>query len=468
MARTDDEIRNSLVESLRTIDPSVDVDKGPIFNFLLRPVPTELQKTEADAERLTILTTLQLDQVATQEEVEAMATSFSIRLGGGRASRTTNQLFFTFSRPTQDIVLNRGILVGSEDQRFTYFVTEAVTLPAATADNFFNPQTRRYEIFASCEATATGEDFDLPPTRVRQIITTIDGIDGTTNTKAYAGGTSEPTLNNSVDRIRAKFAGLDPETGGGIKSDIRNFDPENVLDVSLVYPKDRAIFRRRTNRPAIDAYVLGDDVRTIDETFVGVGGETQLALQSRPVESVSAVVVNSVALVEGTDYDFIRDVTPETRGSPRSTDFVLLTTPLIAADVAVVTQSYNALLQEMQDDLFGFDRPFETDVLARGPVDIGLAISVDATVLASTDTARAFVAIENALFTAVEQGRFIDVLEPEIVRQEIKDAVGGLSNLRLTRFRRTLGSTREVETVTLKKNEVPFIDQNALDIKVRR
>jgi len=468
MARTDDEIRNSMIESLRAIDPSVDVEKGPIYDFLLQPVPTELQKTEADAERLTILTTLQLDQVATQEEIEAMATSFSIRLGGGRASRTTTQLFYTFTRPSQDIVINRGLLVGTVDQTYTYFVTETATLPAATADNFFNAQTRRYEIFVTCEATATGEDFDLPPLRVNRIISPIDGIDGTTNTAAYTGGASEPTLASAVDRVRAKFAGLDPETGGGIKSDIRNFDPENVLDVSLVYPKDRAIFRRRTNRPAIDAYVIGDDIQSTNETFVATGGETTLSPSLLPVSSVTSVVLNNVTLAEGTDWALITDTAAPSRGSPRATDYILLTNPLIAADVVVVTYSYNALLQEMQTNLFGLDRPFETDVLARAPLQIGVAVSIDATVLASTDTARAFVAIENALFAAIQQDRFVDVLEPEIVRQTVKDEVGGLSNLRLTRFRRTLGSSREVETITFEKNEVAVVDQAALNIKVRR
>jgi hypothetical protein len=464
MARTDAEIQASLIESLRAVDPSVDVEKGPIYDFLLRPVPTELQKTEAEVERLTILTTLQLDEVATDDEIAAMANSFSIRLGGGKASKLNNQLFFTFTRPTQDIVIDRGQLIGSVDQRYTYFVTERAVLPAATADNFFNPQTRRYEISVRCEATAVGPDFDLPPTRVNRILSTIDGIDGTINNDRYEGGALAETLTNSVDRVRAKFAGLDPESGGGIKSDLRNFDAENVLDVQLVYPKDRALFKRQTNRPAVDAYVLGDDIQSTTETFVSVGGETTLALTSLPVTEVIGVLVNNV----GVTFSFIQDKTRALGYSARAADYVLLDTPLIAADIVVVEYNYNKLLSDAQSDLFSLERPFDTDVLVRAPRPIGIAIHIDASVLASFDPARVFVAIENTLFEEVESSSFIDVLQPEVLRQRIRESVAGLASLRFTLFRRTSGSAMDVETVTLEKNEVSFIDQAALNIQVRR
>jgi len=464
MARTEDEIRQSLIESLRAVDQSVDVVKGPVYNFLLKPVPVELQKTEADVERLVILTTQQLGRVATQEEVEALATSFSIRLGGGRASRSGGQVFFTNRRPSEDIVINRGELVGTDDQRYTYFVSEAGTLPAATADNFFNAANRRYELVLKCEATAVGPDFDLPPGRVTKLLTSIASIDGTINITEYTGGQEAEDLEDSVDRIRAKLAGLDPETGGGLKSDIRNYDAENVTDVSLVYPKDRTLFRRITNRPAIDAYLLGNVIETISQTYTAVGSETQIALDNVPASALNTVTVNGTNVTAS----LIQDTTRETGYSARAADYVLMPTALTASDVVSINHDYDALVADMQVDLFEQERPFDTDVLARQALQVGIEIVVDATILPSGDEARTFTQIEAKLFEKVETDFFQDVLLPEVLREQIQDEVSGINTLRFIRFRRTSGSLLDVEAITLAKNERAVIDQNVLDIRVRK
>ena len=464
MARTEDEIRQSLIESLQAVDQSVDVVKGPIYNFLLKPVPVELQKTEADVERLTILTSQQLERVATQEEVEALATSFSIRLGGGRASRTAGQVFFANTRPQQDLVVDRGVLVGTEDQQYTYFVSEAGTIPAATAGNFFNPATRRYELVLKCEATAVGPDFDLPPGRILRLLTTIPGIDGTINISAYTGGQEEEELAAAVDRIRAKLAGLDPETGGGIKSDVRNYDPENVTDVSLVYPKDRRLFKRPIGRPALDVYVLGSVVTSVDQTYTATGGETQIRLTNVPASALNTVTVNGTN-VTGT---LIVDQTLESGYSARATDYVLLPSALSAADVVVLNYDYDALIADMQEDLFSLERPFDTDVLARKPRELPVEIVVDATILPSGDEARTFTQIEAKLFEKVETEYFQDVLLPEVLRQQIQDEVSGINTLRFVRFRRTTRGVLDVETIPLAANETATIDQTLLDIRVRK
>ena len=464
MARTEDEILQSLIESLRAVDQSVDVAKGPIYDFLLKPVPVELQKTEADVERLTILTTQQLARVATQEEVEALATSFSIRLGGGQASRSRGQVFYTNSRPAQDVRVDRGVLVGTDDQKYTYFVSEAGTIPAATAQNFYNASTRRYELVLQCEATAIGPDFDLPPGRITRILTNVDGVDGTINITEYSGGQEAEDLDKSVDRIAAKFAGLDPETGGGIKSDIRNYDPENVTDVSLVYPKDRTLFRRPINRPAIDAYVLGSATETIDQSYTAVGGEAQIPLDNVPASQLNGLTING-ANQTGT---LIQDTTQRTGYSARATDYVLLSAPLVAGDTVVLNYDYNDLIASMQADLFEDERPFDTDVLARQPRDVGIEVVVDATILPSGDEARTFTNIESALFEKIETDFFQTVLLPEVLREQIQDEVSGVNTLRFVRFRRTTGSLLDVESIQLAKNETAVIDQNLLDIRVRK
>lgn len=465
MARTEEEIRESLVESVHAIDESVDVLKGPVYDWMIRPVPPELQKTEADVERLVILTTHQFDRVVTVAEIRAMATSFSIRLGGGKSSKTKAQQFYTYTKPTtDDIQIDRGVLVGTEDQQFTFLTTEEASIPVNSADNFYNPQTRRYEITVDAEATSVGPEFDLPSTRVSRLLTPIEGVDGTTNILAYSGGAESEDLINSVARIQAKFAGLDPETGGGILSDIRNYDPENVTDVSLVYPKDRVLFKRGGNRPAIDAYVKGEDIDTVSETYTATGGELQVPLTYHPVRAVNGVTVNGST----TSFSFIQDTDPRTKGSPRSTDYVLLSSALFADDTVIISYDYNLLLWGVQTDLFTLERPFDTDVLVREPWDKPIIIEIDAAVVASLDTARAYTAIEAKLFELVESDYYLDVLQPDVIKQQIRDSVGRLSLLRIVKFKRASGGVLEVETIDVNKNESPSIDQAQLRINVRR
>jgi hypothetical protein len=315
-----------------------------------------------------------------------------------------------------------------------------------------------------CEATAIGPDFDLPPGRITRILTNVDGVDGTINITEYSGGQEAEDLDKSVDRIAAKFAGLDPETGGGIKSDIRNYDPENVTDVSLVYPKDRTLFRRPINRPAIDAYVLGSATETIDQSYTAVGGEAQIPLDNVPASQLNGLTING-ANQTGT---LIQDTTQRTGYSARATDYVLLSAPLVAGDTVVLNYDYNDLIASMQADLFEDERPFDTDVLARQPRDVGIEVVVDATILPSGDEARTFTNIESALFEKIETDFFQTVLLPEVLREQIQDEVSGVNTLRFVRFRRTTGSLLDVESIQLAKNETAVIDQNLLDIRVRK
>ena len=99
---------------------------------------------------------------------------------------------------------------------------------------------------------------------------------------------------------------------------------------------------------------------------------------------------------------------------------------------------------------------------------VGIEIVVDATILPSGDEARTFSQIESKLFEKIETDYFQSALLPEVIRQQIQDEVSGLNVLRFVRFRRTSGSVLNVETVQLEKNQVAVIDQNLLDIRVRK
>ena len=195
-----------------------------------------------------------------------------------------------------------------------------------------------------------------------------------------------------------------------------------------------------------------------------LGGETTVACDNVPARTLNTVTVNGTTV----SASLIQDTTRESGYSARATDYVLLPSALSPSDVVAINYDYNALITDMQTDLFELERPFDTDVLAREPLDVGIEIIVDATILPSGDEARTFSQIESKLFEKIETDYFQSALLPEVIRQQIQDEVSGLNVLRFVRFRRTSGSVLDVETVQLDKNQVAVIDQNLLDIRVRK
>ena len=70
MARTTDEVKQSIIEYVESIDPSVDYSKGPVHDSLVSPLSQELPRSETEAEDLRKFYSLEQLEVATDEELE--------------------------------------------------------------------------------------------------------------------------------------------------------------------------------------------------------------------------------------------------------------------------------------------------------------------------------------------------------------------------------------------------------------
>lgn len=464
MSRTPQQIRDSLSATIQSVDPSTDLDKGPISDFLLDPVPPELAQTELQVEQLGQLVSLQLSAVATTDQLNSIGTSFGISKLSGRNSQC-RQTFFTFTQPTVDIVIPRGALVGVSDNSLIYVVDEQVTLPALQQSVFFNASRRRWEITARVVAVASGPDFDLPAFRIIKILSRLGGIDGTENREPATGGLTQQANADYFRRIQLKFAGQNPEAGAGIISSVIEYDPDDVADVALVYPKDREIFKRDISRPAIDVYVSGTDPKsTTFTTTPALGGETVFNLPNVPVLSVDSVLKNNVAI---TGFAFVPDTTPQTQQSARAVDQVVLTTPLVAGQVLTIGYTFNNLISGLQANRFSSKpRQFDTDLLARSALEVAVAVDLSITVLPSFDTARVSDAVKFLIFQYVNPSVFVSDLLPEVLRQNILQQVSGISSVTVNTFTSTGNSP--VGVVKLLKNQIPVVDQANLVIRVRQ
>lgn len=466
MPRSEDEVKRDVIATLNTIDPSIDTGKGPVYDGFIQPYAPEGSKIETDVEHLTALYSRVMAGTATNAEVEAFAANFGIvRSAGKRAKGFV--YFYRFTRPglNDSIEIPQGTVITNTDASLSYRTTERAFISGQYADSYYNSARNRYEIMVPLEASASGEAYSLPAYRVIRLSQIVFGIDGVENRSEVTGGTNSESNADLITRASAKFEGTDKGQPSGVESMVRNYDPSNCKDVSIVTQKDRALFTRIIHDPAMDIYVIGQDIATAEDINTAAGGETLLNLEKVPAIQVDSVQVNG----QDVTFTFLPDTTTQTRKSAEAQDQVLLAAPLISGDIVDVNYQYNQLVRGLQDDLFSDEqRFFNTNMLAREAIGAYVTCQANAKVASSYDLVTKQTELENALVALIESNLFVEEYVPSDVANQVRTSVSGVLEFTFTKFTRTVDGTLDVETVTFKANEMPKIDADTFDIKVRQ
>jgi len=463
MARTVETITQSFISTLESIDPSVDVRKGPIFDLFIRPVANELAFAEERAEHLARLYSLQFADEATDEEVNALATDLGAGRSEGRPANT-RQIFFTFTRPAtgQIITVDAGTLVSTSDNSITFRVVESVTIDGGIADAFFNASKRRYEVATTVEAVSVGTDFEVAAFRLTRLLTTVDGIDGTENISPAEGGQEAETKDDLVNRLKQQILGFERGTTGGIVSTVVNLDPVSVLAVAFLSSADHELFERSISDPALDIYVIGTITEIADQTYISFAGDTTIVLENQPATGIQSLSVNGTAV----GFDFIEDTETERRGSVNSQNAAVLDSPLALNDVVLIEYTHNRLIRDIQE-AFTSTQLFGTNTLIRTPIEILIDIQVEITILSSFSESRVVEQVQAVILDYTEPDTFPGLLLPETLRERILEQVAGVSRVIISRFTRTYVGTLEVEVIQLERHQQSSIN-NLSDIIVVR
>ena len=471
MARTAQQILAALVDSVRLSNPTVDTKKGPVFFGMLLPVPQILADNEAIAERVAVLSTLQIDSVISTDEIAALQRTFGIQSVRGKAASGSKGCYYKYSPPTRDIKIDAGSMASTAEGQFSYYTTRSINIPVTSAQAYYVASRRRYEFIVPYQATAIGTDYEVAEQRINRMVTKIDGMDGFVNLDSPKGSFIDQDPSVTLEQIRIKMTGISPDSGGSIIDNVYAQDPSNVLNVVTVFPKDHDIFTRMVTSPAIDVYVYGLKTDTDTYTITAIGGEQDVVLPKPPVISVESVRVNNNSV----PFSLSVDRSTDTGLSAAAHDRIVLVTPLSANDVLTIDYTYNALIRGLQDDLFSVLATddairFGTDVLARQYRTMDLSISVDVRLSgAQNDAALARTAqtVRDVLSATVETGRFGERLSPTVLEQQLEQFIGRAASVRFRRFTRLSGGTADVETVVARRNEVPMIVPDLLKVFVR-
>jgi len=467
MAKTANQIAIELAQSIQTSDPTLDSSQGPIADTMVRPQAGQLADAAADAESLRLLFTLDFSQSASDDEVRRALANYGSSPGSGTQASHI-QYFMRFLRPTTDINIPAGTLISSVDGTYVYQVVTPGVITVAGANAFYNPARRTYEVGLLVQATGVGAEFELPPYRVNTILTPIQGIDSTEN--RVAGGSSQPGLSQESttgqsDRLLRALKGRNLGGPAGVSSLILDTLPEEVTDVSVVQPTDKE-FKRPTNGPAIDIYLLGSSLGSQTDTFKAVAGQTIFSLTKVPAVAILTFTVNGVGGV--TTYGLVPDESVETGLSLRANDQLVVGTPLLAGDVVVVTYTYNKVLADVLSQVFGSGDSllFNTDILLRQPFPVPPRIAGQIKLLPGYAVNDVESNLTAYLSGVLQFTSFQSTIVPETFRQELITKVNGIQSFRITVFQRSTGSLADVEVVAYDKNEVSVYDPSTLAIQV--
>lgn len=466
MAKTEEEILSALEDNITAIDPTIQTKHGPVRDFLLRPLPSELAALGAETERLANIYKLEfLETSGTTQDIEAYQNNFGLTVGSGRKA-TGIQTFFRSEAPAAGelITIPVGALVSNSDRTSTYKVTEAAVMDGDFASTFFNAGRRRYEVTAQTEALNIGVNNNLPADRVQELVTPVSGVSGTTNVVAYSGGEDIDTSAVQFSRIQSRFAGLNLGSPNGVVSAVKEFDTSLVTDVKAVQPNQRDVFKRFVTTPALDVYVIGTKLDDAEDSFTSEGSETELALVDVPVASITSVTKNGEAEIVTLQID-----DTEFAGSTRAVDRIVFSTALTTGDIINVKYKFNKLIPDIRDNIVGESDTddsilFGTDILILEAISRLVTVHYSFSTFSSSERETVNIAIETALANAVTLDTFTTGLRPIDVQTAVINNVVGLSRFVIERFQPTVGGLVRIETVFFKDNERSVLDVANLSV----
>jgi len=463
--RSTTEVEESLATSISSVNPGLSTKTGSMRRGIIKPVAPEIQKAEADADHLIQLVSLNFSAASSDAEMDLCARAVSLERKPGKAA-SGFVTFGTAVRPDAltTLTVPAGTLVGTAQGGLVYQTTEERNLLGSNADAYFNSLRRQFEVVVPVEALAVGEDHNVAPGRITQILGTIDDFSTVTNIDYVDGGLSAESNAELFERIQERMLGIDRGVNGGLVEEARRFD-ESVKDAVPVYSTDFDLFRRRTTRPAIDLYVSGSYKRLVTDTYTAVGGETSFVLTNQPVITVTSVTVNGLAV----SFSVLKDTSRETGGSPIGFDKVVLTAALGVGDQLQVDYEANGLLLDMYQT-FGSrgSSRFRTQILPREMRTVQIEVAVTATGLGSFEEITLSNEVTAKVIEYVSPGtRVTEPLTPEKLREKLLSEVAGLSRVNITIFRRVDGGP-SFGVITTAKNEIPSTTTDLVKVSIRR
>jgi hypothetical protein len=285
----------------------------------------------------------------------------------GVEKATGSILFGRINPPDSNITIGIGKIVKSgNEQQFT--TTASVTMYAASAGSYLDPDMLMYVISVPAEAVIAGKLGNAPVDTINSIVTSVDGFNFVTNKTIFDGGKDIETDEEFGARLVAKWQAIGRLTKAGVKETIKK-NMSNIVDVFVA--KSGSLLSLRGSSKT-DAYLQGRKVIQVTETFDGFN------VPSTPnsIKTIKLPILDIVSVSSGR-YIVRKDLSGILSGSVRSNDITQFTTsptfPL------TVTYTYDGSVEEAQN-LFEDEQnaPLNQEYPSTDPIALTTAILVKA------------------------------------------------------------------------------------------
>lgn len=469
MARTQEQISDSIRQTIQATDNRLDLKVGPLWDYLIAPIPPELATVENKVDLLKIYYSPNFADVATADE----ARDFAVNFGTGPSIGNFAQaplVFYRNSPPSAGLIYTVpvGSLVKTIDNTLVYQTLNEVTMVGDYAATYFNPSSQRYEIQVTVRAVSPGINYNIPANHIKRMQNNISGFDGIVQIGDAVGGTEPENASDVAVRVQKKFKGLEKNSMSGIETTCLEAEPTLVEVVAVVRPTDRMEFRRLTFGPSLDVYILGENITLCTEDYLASGGERSVPITTnRTITSVSSLSVNGSA-IDSTQWSFLPDTSLEYQLSTRSRPSIqLLSFALSPNDLVEIVGYKNSLLDVLQVYFTEDNSIFFTDVLLRSFIELPIVVSLEARIT-SGDTDTISGQITTILTNFIQPiGSIPTILVPSDVTNIIKTTISEVDTVKILEFRRQYGSITTVEIISPYKNQVPVYNSLASSITVR-
>jgi len=196
-----------------------------------------------------------------------------VRLGGRPASGQV--IFYTSTKPSIDLIIPANTTVSTNSDAANnvasvrYRVGGTYSLPVATAEAFYNYNTKRYEVVAEIAALNPGAEGNVPA----GTIVNVTGVSGfsVTNNEATLGGSDIESNADLAARCIIAFASVDTGTEYGYYSTA--VEQVGIAKAKIVKSGDRLMMRDWDEKRQkhiggkVDVWVQGLKERQVTENF---------------------------------------------------------------------------------------------------------------------------------------------------------------------------------------------------------
>lgn len=464
MARTKAQTIEGFQNRYATIDPSIDAYGGPIYDWIIDPISEIIAETEERQDHTDKLASADFSAAADEEELERMAATVGAGKLQGKAA--TGYVYMgSRSQPVVDVTIPKGSMVSTTDGKYVFQTLESKSLLVATVFSLYNPTKRTFEVKIPVEAIAVGEAYNLPPYRIKKIVSPITGIDFVENREYMRYGTDLGGTEDLEEKARNKLVGQEKNSPAGIAAAVTAAF-ENVNSVATITSADYDLFRRAISGPGIDFYYSGEEETEVVEEYTAVGGEVAIYPTYKPILSVTSVTINGLA----TSYTLELDDNPATMGSSVDSSRILFASALAPADLVTLRYDYDSLAESITDQFGGsLNSFFGTDVLFRRSIKKNPYIQLEAKADSGFDPFSLKTSIETYIREFFETYVHGEVYYPLDFKDYIKSNVVGIApnSLVLVKFNLYGRAMLDIEPIELKDNETAEVDVSILDLEIQ-